>query len=62
MKYMVVFKIDARYYAEVDVDNLDEAKEIATEKYYDAHFGEAEDIDGELINIIDEEDNLVYER
>jgi len=62
MKYRVTFKIDARYSTEVEADNLEEARKKANEKYFDADFGEANDIDGEDIIIEDENDNCVWKR
>ena len=62
MKYYVTHKIEARYIAEVEANNLEEALKKAEEKYYDADFGEAEDIDGKAIIIEDENGNYVWER
>jgi len=62
MKNAVTFKIDARYSTEVEADNLEEARKKANEKYFDADFGEANDIDGEDIIIEDENDNCVWKR
>lgn len=62
MKYYVSYKIDARYVAEVEANSLEEALKKATEKYYDADFGEAKDVDGEAIIIEDENGNYVWER
>lgn len=61
MKYYVTYKIDARYIAEVEADNLDEAMEKAEEEFVDAYFGAAEDIDGEKIIVEDENGNYVWE-
>ena len=60
MKYYVTYKIDARYIAEVEADNLDEAMEKAEEEFIDAYFGSAEDIDGEKIIVEDENGNYVW--
>lgn len=49
MKYYVTYKVEARYIAEVEADNLKEAMEKAESEYIDADFGVAEDIDGEAI-------------
>lgn len=46
MKYYVTYRIDARFVAEVEADNLEEAMKKAEYKYYDADFGKARDIDG----------------
>lgn len=62
MKYYVTYKIDARYVAEVEADNLDDAKAKAEEKFVDADFGVATDIDGEDIIVEDEHGNFIWER
>ena len=62
MKYYVTYKIDARYIAEVEAENIEEAKQKAEGKFRDADFGEAEDIDGEAIIIEDENENYVWEK
>lgn len=62
MKYYVTYRIDARFVAEVEADNLEEAMKKAEYKYYDADFGVARDIDGEAIIVEDENGNFVFER
>lgn len=62
MKYYVTYKIDARYIAEVEAENIEEAKEKAEDKYLGADFGVAEDIDGEAIIIEDENGDYVWEK
>lgn len=62
MKYYITYKIDARYIAEVEADNLEEAMEKAESEYMDADFGVAEDIDGEQIIVEDENGNYVWEK
>ena len=62
MKYYITYKIEARYIAEVEVDNLEEAMKKAELEYLDANFGEAGDIDGEMIVVEDEKGNFVYEK
>jgi phosphomannomutase len=62
MKYYVTYKIDARYVAEVEADNIKEALEKAESEYVDADFGVAQDIDGESIIIEDENGNFAWER
>ena len=61
MKYYVTYYVDARYVAEVEADNLEEAKVKAEECYLDADFGVAESIDGEIVIVEDEDGNYVYE-
>lgn len=62
MKYYVTYKIDARYIAEVEADNIEEAKKKADGKFLDANFGEAEDIDGEAIIVEDNNGDYVWEK
>ncbi len=62
MKYYVTYKVEARYVAEVEADNLEEARKKANEEFCDADFGVAEDIDGEDIIVEDENGNFVWER
>ena len=49
MKYYITYKIDAKYVAEVEADSIDEAIEIANEEFFEADFGDAEDIDGKVV-------------
>lgn len=62
MKYYATFKIDARYVVEVEAKDLEEAKKEAESIFSDADFGAAEDIDGELIIVTDENDEYLYEK
>lgn len=62
MTYYVSYKIDARYIAEVEANNLEEAMQKAEENYIDADFGAAQDIEGEPIIVEDESGNFVLER
>lgn len=62
MKYYVTYKVESRYIAEVEADNLKEAIEKAESEYIDADFGVAEDIDGEAIIVEDENGNYIWEK
>ena len=62
MKYYVTYKIEARYVAEVEAENLEEAMKEAESEYLDANFGVAADIDGEQIIVEDENGNFIWER
>lgn len=62
MKYYVTYKINARYVAEVEANNLEEAMGKAEEEYIDADFGVTEAIDGEQIIVEDENGNYIWER
>lgn len=62
MKYYVTYKVEARYIAKVEADNLEEARSKASKEFSDADFGAAEDIDGEDIIVEDENGNYIWER
>ena len=62
MKFYVTSKIEARYVAEVEADNIEEALEKANHKFMDADFGAAEDIESEQIVVEDEDGNYVWEK
>lgn len=62
MKYYITYKFEARYVAEVEADNLEEAMKEAESEYIGADFGAAEDIDGEAIIVEDENGNYVWEK
>lgn len=62
MKFYITYKIEARYIAKVEADNLEEAMKKAESEYLDADFGEAEDIDGEQVIVEDEKGNFVWEK
>ena len=62
MKYYVTYAITARFVAEVEADNLELARKEAQNKYWDADFGVAEDIDGEQIIVEDENGNYIWEK
>ena len=62
MKYYITYKVEARYIAEVEADNLKEAMKKGQYEYFDADFGVARDIDAEAIMIEDENGNYVWER
>jgi hypothetical protein len=66
-EYYVTFKMEARYCVKVrgpklleDIKILEDIKKEAESKFSDADFGEAEDIDGEIISITDEDDNDLF--
>lgn len=62
MKYYVTYRIDARYVAEVEAENLEEAKKKAEVDFCDADFGALHDIDGEAIIVENENGDYVWER
>ena len=62
MTYYVTYKIEARFIASVKADSIAEALEVANERFTDADFGVAEDIDGEPLIVENEDGNYVWER
>ena len=62
MKYYVTYKIDARYIAEVEAENIEEAKQKAEGKFLNADFGNTEVIDGEAIIVEDNNGDYVWEK
>ena len=62
MKYYVIYKLEARYIAEVEANDFEEAMQKAESEYLDADFGAAEDIDGEKIIVEDENGNFIWEK
>lgn len=62
MKYYVTYKIESRYITEIEANSVEEALQKANDKYLDADFGEATDIDGEAIIVEDEIGNYAWER
>jgi hypothetical protein len=60
--FWVTFRVDARYVVEVEAETKDEALQIAQEKFSDANFGDASDVDGEAIIVEDENGVFVWEK
>lgn len=61
MEYIINYKIDARFHAAVEADSLEDAKKSALQRFYDADFGEAEDVNAEYISAEDAYDNFIEE-
>lgn len=61
-KYFVTYRVDARYRAEVDAENAEEAIAAGNAAFSAANFGEAEDIDGYAVNVQDARGNFVWEK
>ena len=57
-EYCVGYKVEGRYYAYVEAESVDEAREKAKEEFYDADLN----CDTEQINVSDEDGNVVWER
>ena len=60
-KFYVTYRIDARFTAEVEANTEEEAKEKSVSVWYEADFGQAKDVDGEIVSVEDEEGNVIYE-
>lgn len=56
----MTYKIDARYKVEVEADSLEEAKKKADAEIADADFGDAKNIDSEVVTAEDEEGYTYY--
>ena len=50
MKFYVSIAVDGRYYAEVEADDFNDAKDKAILKYMEANFGELECIECKPVN------------
>ena len=61
-EYFVTFRVDARFEATVCAFSTEEALKEAQARFADADFGEATDIDGEVIIVEDEDGNYVFEK
>lgn len=51
-----------KFYVTYKVEDLEEAKAKAEEEWDSADFGEAENIEGEIIIVEDAKGNYIYER
>ena len=59
MNYIVYFDVSARFDAAVEANNIEDAIESARQRFSDADFGEAYNIDGEEI-MVEDENGKVY--
>ena len=62
MDFYVTFRVDARFIAVVNADDVETALEEAEQRFFDADFGEAECIDGKAIIVEDQNGNFVWEQ
>ena len=60
MTYYVTYKIDARFTACVEADNVEEAKQKADDVFTDADFGDAHEVDGDKIIVENENRDCVW--
>lgn len=59
--FFVNMKINGRFIAEIPANSIDEAKEKAEQAFVDADFGDLTDVDGNIVNIEDENRKFVFE-
>lgn len=63
-KIFVTMTVTAQYTFEEEVSDNDSIEDMlskANERFFEADFGDAEDIDGEVVTIEDEKGNCIYE-
>lgn len=59
--YYVTHRLSARFVSEVNAGSIAEAIAMANDKFSEADFGSAEDIDGEAVNVQDANGNFLWE-
>ncbi len=62
MKYYVSFAVDGRYVAEVEADNLRDAKFKAMDNVGDTDFGELRNVEAEMVVVEDESGAYVWQK
>ena len=62
MTYYVTYKVEARYIARVNANSIEEALQDSQDRFTEAFFGVAEDIEGEPIVVEDKAGNYVWEK
>ena len=58
-KYKVTMKVEGCFEVEVEAENVDQARQTAIDKYYDADFGQLKDSDAKIV-VVEDEDNIWY--
>ena len=58
-KYKVTMKVEGCFEVEVEAENVDQPRQTAIDKYYDADFGQLKDSDAKII-MVEDEDNIWY--
>lgn len=61
MKQYAVYEVTGRYVVEVESNSVEDTIKQSEVKFSEADFGEAQDIDGKIIAVEDEEGNYIYE-
>lgn len=56
-KYKVTMKVEGCFEAEVEAENVDQARRTAIDKYYGADFGQLKDPDAKIV-VVEDEDNI----
>ena len=56
-KYKVTMKVEGYFEAEVEAENVDQARRTAIDKYYGADFGQLKDPDAKIV-VVEDEDNI----
>lgn len=62
MKYYVKYKLEAYYETEVEAESVEEARKLADEKFFDADFGDAVNIEGEDIYVENQDGDYVWKK
>ena len=62
MRYYVTLRVDARYTAEVEASDIEEAKVLANQEFWNANLNELETVEYEPVIIEDEEGNYLWEK
>lgn len=60
MTYTIGYIVKGCWFAEVEAESLEEAREIAERQFCDADFGELNDSEGEAYTVDDENGNREY--
>ena len=56
-KYKGTMKVEGYFEAEVEAENVDQARRTAIDKYYAADFGQLKDPDAKIV-VVEDEDNI----
>lgn len=59
-KYKVTMKVEGRFKVEVDAENGRQARQLASDAFYGADFGELKDIDADIVSVVDGDNNWHY--
>lgn len=58
-KYKVTMKVDGFFEVQVEAENVEQARQFASDALYGADFGELEDIVADIVSVEDK-DNIWY--